>query len=232
LPEAYFVSTAQYLVDTLALDARVDDVLDVGCDSAMVSRRVAVNCRKLVGVDYTPELLLDAAGRGALPPPGGNAAFAAADGRQLPFAAGAFSKVYCIGVIHCLPSREDGVAMIRELLRVCAPGGTVLVGAIPDRAKRWRRRLDFWRENGWTQRLRLLGSLVAPASLKPALRRLGIGRTRGPSFLDYDLEEIRRLIGSDTVAAEVRAFPDDYWNRDFRRTRSNLVLTQGLMPRA
>ena len=226
LPEPYFASTAQYVVDTLGLDPEVDNVLDVGCDSAMVSGRVALKCRTLVGVDYIPELLLDAGRRRALAPASGNAVFAAADGRQLPFAAGAFGKVYCMGVIHCLPTQEDGLAMIRDLVRVCAPGGTVLVGAIPDHAKRWVRRRDFWKENGWAQRLRLLASLAVPVSLKPTLSRLGIGRTRGPSFLDYDLEEIRRLIVSDTLRAEVRAFPKAYWNRDFRRTRSNLVLNK------
>jgi ubiquinone/menaquinone biosynthesis C-methylase UbiE len=226
LPEAYFASTAQYVVETLALDPGSDRVLDVGCDSAMVSRRVAPHCRKLVGVDYMAELLLDAGRAGALPSAGSNAAFAAADGRRLPFAAGAFTKVYCIGVIHCLPSRQDGLAIIKDLLRVCAPGGRVLVGGVPDRAKRWVRRLDLWKESGWARRLRLLASLVVPPGLKPALRRLGVGRAEGPSFLDYDLEELERLITSDTVRAQVLPFPEAYWNRDFRRTRSNLVLTK------
>jgi ubiquinone/menaquinone biosynthesis C-methylase UbiE/ribosomal protein S18 acetylase RimI-like enzyme len=223
LPDEYFSSTAQYVVDTLGLDAGEDHVLDVGCDSAMVSRRVAPHCRRFVGVDFMPELLIDARRAGAFPAEA-NSAFAAADGRQLPFASGAYSKVYCVGVVHCMPSRKDGLAMIRDLVRVCAPGGTVLVGAVPDRAKRWVRRLDLWKENGWAQRLRLLASLVIPPGLKPLLRRMGIGRSEGPSFLDYDMDEIRRFIGSDGIRAQVLAFPDEYWNRDFRRTRSNLVL--------
>jgi hypothetical protein len=125
-----------------------------------------------------------------------------------------------------MPSRKDGLAMIKDLVRVCAPGGTVLVGAVPDRAKRWVRRHDLWKENGWGQRLRLLASLAIPPGLKPLLRRVGIGRAQGPSFLDYDLDEIRRFIGSDGIQARVLPFPDEYWNRDFRRTRSNLVLTK------
>ena len=228
MPDAYFSATAQYVVETLGLDPQADLVLDVGCDSAMVSRRVAPQCGRLVGVDFMPELLLDAGRAGVLPLAGANAAFAAADGRQLPFGAGVFTKVYCMGVIHCLPSRPDGLAMIRDLLRVCAPGGTVLVGAIPDHAKRWVRRLDLWKESRWKRRLRLLVSLAVPPGLKLSLRRLGIGRSEAPPFLDYDLRELACLLASDTVRAEVRPFPDAYWNRDFRRTRSNLVLTRVL----
>lgn len=226
-PEAYFKATAQYVVETLKLDADSDVVLDVGCDSAMVSRHVAPHCRKLVGVDFVPELLTDISRAQIVSPAAGNAAFAAADGRQLPFRSSTFSNVYCNGVVHALPSRPDGLAMIQDMVRVCAPGGRVLVGCIPDRRKRWHRRLDLWNESGLAPRLRLLASLVVPPPMKRALRRRGLlpGQD-GPTFLEYDLAELRRSLASDGVRVEILSFPECFWSRDYRRTRSNLLITK------
>jgi SAM-dependent methyltransferase len=226
-PEAYFASTARYVVDSLALDAREDFVLDVGCDSAMVSRLVAPHCRRFVGVDFIPEMLAEIGRAGLMVPGAGAAAFAAADGRQLPFASATFTKVYCTGVVHALPSRQDGLAMIRELVRVCAPGGRVLVGAIPDSRKRWRRRRDLWKQGGLKPRVKIILSLVTPAWAKRIVRRLaGSAWPSGPSFLDYDLEDLARTVEGDGIHVEVASFPDGFWSEDFRRTRSNLLVTK------
>jgi SAM-dependent methyltransferase len=224
LPEASFASTAQYVVETLGLDAASHDVLDVGCDSSLVTRLVAPHCRSLVGVDFIPEMLADAR-RAGLAPAG--TALVAADGRQLPFRPDAFGRVYCNGVIHTLPSRSDGLAVVLELLRVCAPGGRVLVGCVPDRRKRWVRRLDLWQESGFPARLRILGSLALPAPAKRALRRLAGSRLASePPFLDYDLEELRGELSARGARAEIIGFPEGFWSRDFRRTRSSLVFTK------
>lgn len=148
LPEEYFVSAADYIVSALALDPKSDFVLDVGCDSAMISRLVAPRCRRLVGVGFIPGLLADIPDEAARSAASGRACFVAADGRFLSFKSHIFTKAYCSAVIHTLPSVEDGARMIEELVRVCRPGGTVLVASIPDRAKRFSAYLEAWRRSG------------------------------------------------------------------------------------
>jgi SAM-dependent methyltransferase len=99
LPEDAFQAMARHISSTLSLDPSRDVVLDVGCDSAMVSRLVAPHCARLVGGDYIPGMLADAQRRSgteaALPP---SRCFSAADGRSLPFRSDTFAKAYCSGV--------------------------------------------------------------------------------------------------------------------------------------
>lgn len=49
-----------------------------------------------------------------------------ADGRKLPFADGAFTKVYSISVVEHIPGDGDSACM-REICRVLAPGGRCLL---------------------------------------------------------------------------------------------------------
>lgn len=225
LPDEYFEATAAFVADTLGLDPQGDSVLDVGCSSAGVGRRVARRCRRFTGVDATPGLLRDAVRSGN----GGGAPgrFLASDGRRLPFPDGAFSAVYCTGVIHTLPSREDGLRVVRELVRVCRPGGRVLVGALPDRGRRWSARAEAWRRGSWGERLRLAAAVLLPGPVKTLLRRLtGRPRTHHLVALEYDLRRLERHLHDHdpTLRCRTLPFPPDFWSRDFRTTRSNLVI--------
>ncbi len=226
LPEEYFEAAGRFVAGALELDPGSDDVLDVGCDSAMLSRRVAPHCRRLTGVDLVPGLLWSApvltvrTGSGARP------AFLACDGRRLPFRSGAFDKVYCVSTIHTLPSREDGARVVAELARVCAPGGRVLVGSVPDRARRWRARREQWRRGGWRGRIELLASLLLPAPVKTLLHRLaGVAPERRLVALEYDLDRLRERVAERGHDCRRIDFPSDYWSRDFRATRSNLLIS-------
>ena len=223
LPEDYFEATADFVAGALDLDPAADSVLDVGCSSAGVSRRMARRARTLTGVDATPGLVAD----GARLESGSALRFGASDARLLPFADGSFQKVYCTGVIHTLPSHEDGLQVVRELIRVCAPGGRVLVGALPDRSKRWSARREAWRRGTPRERLELLASVLLPAPLKNAARRtFGLPRKHRLVALEYDLEALARRLQSldPSLRCERLAYPEDFWSRDFRETRSNLLI--------
>jgi SAM-dependent methyltransferase len=237
MPEGYFASTADFISEALRLDPHGDSVLDVGCDSAMVTRLVARRCRRLVGVDFIPGMLadipLDIADRQSHK----SISFVAADGRLLPFRSDLFPKVYCCAVIHTLASREHGLRMVHELIRVCQPGGEVLVASIPDTAKRLYALLEKWRQaddllgklrlllSFLLGKLRLLLSLALPRPLKNLVRSiLGLERGDGPSFLDYDVGALKRQFEAEGLECQIVQFPESYWKRDFRRTRSNLLL--------
>ncbi len=226
LPEEAFRATAEHIRATLSLNAATDRVLDVGCDSALVTRHVSPHCRNLVGVDFVPGMLIDARSRGEAASDSIRATFAAADGRSLPFSTGAFSIAYCTGVVHTLPGFEHAVAMIQEMIRVVAPGGRVFLGALPDLHKRGAGRRSAWRVGDARERARILAAMVVPARVRRILRDAIRGGQRSPlRYLEFDLKALSVLLRSRGVECRTVDYPADYWSRDFRVTRSNLVIT-------
>jgi ubiquinone/menaquinone biosynthesis C-methylase UbiE len=99
-------------------------VLDVGCgrgdDVLEVARRVGPE-GLAAGVDASAELLSAAAG--AALRSGTPAAFVLGETADLPFPDGDFDAVYAAGTLH---AATDPAAAVAELVRVTAPGGTVL----------------------------------------------------------------------------------------------------------
>jgi SAM-dependent methyltransferase len=226
LPDAYFNATAAFVADALELDPARDSLLDVGCSSAGVTRRLAARARRLTGADSVSGLLADAARLGIADATGRPARFVTTDGRRLPFADGAFDKVSCMSMIHVLASHDDAERVVRELIRVTAPGGTVLIGGLPDRARRGRARLEYWRRGGWREKLEVLGALLLPTALRARLRRLFRIQPRHRLVaLQFDLERVSARLGALAPHCRKLTFPPDFWSRDFRETRSNLVIS-------
>ena len=227
LPEEAFMAMAGHIGATLELDPTRDLVLDVGCDSALVTRHVAKRCARLVGVDFIQGMLIDAQrSRKAEAPVASLPRFAAADGRALPFPAGVFAKAYCTGVIHTLPTIEDGVAMILEIVRVLRPGGRALIAALPDVRKRSQARGEAWRLGNARERARLIGAMILPASIRRLARRILPGSNAfGLRYLEYDLRALAARLQSRGLKCAIADYPRDFWSRDFERTRSNLIIT-------
>jgi len=227
LPDEAFKATADHIRTTLSLDPSTDRVLDVGCDSALVTRYVSPHCRSLVGVDFVPGMLIDAQRSRAQAAPNPSVPrFAAADGRSLPFRTGAFTTAYCTGVVHTLPTFEHAVAMILEMVRVVAPGGRVLLGALPDVHKRGAGRRHAWRVGSASDRARILAAMVVPARVRGLLRDAVRGGEASPlRYLEFDLEALSALLRNRGVECATVDYPEGYWSRDFRTTRANLLIT-------
>jgi SAM-dependent methyltransferase len=98
-------------------------VLDLGCGQATISMGIAetVPNGRVVGIDIDRGILAvtrrDAAAIGH-----GNLAFAAADGRQLPFRDGAFDAVLCHSMLETL---RDPASVVVELRRIIRRGGVI-----------------------------------------------------------------------------------------------------------
>lgn len=223
LPEGYFVSAANHIRESLLLDSEEDIVLDVGCDSGLVSRFVIPHCRYFVGLDYIPELLPCAAVEKVSTASG--ARLVAGDGRRLPFRSRVFTKVYCSDVLHSLPSHEDALLMIEELVRVCRPGGRVFVTSIPDICKRFRVYAEVWEAASLPGKLRLALSLMVPLRVKKALQRLL--DLKPASYLvsvTYNLLELKRRLEAEGLRCQVMDYAADFWSRSYRNTRTNLLI--------
>jgi SAM-dependent methyltransferase len=97
--------------------------LEVACGAAHVSEEIAPRVRQVVGIDLTRALLelaaqrLEAAGVD-------NVLLQEGDAGDLPFLNGTFDLVVCRAALHHFP--DPGV-QVREMARVCRPGGRVVV---------------------------------------------------------------------------------------------------------
>jgi SAM-dependent methyltransferase len=125
--DAEFARLGTVLGDWLGLRG-TERVLDVGCASGTLTSRWADRAQQVVGIDFSPALAGAAQSRlGST-----TRHFAAAEAAALPFAAGAFDAVVCFNVLLSLPDHDYAQRAVAELLRVLRPGGTLLLGSLPD----------------------------------------------------------------------------------------------------
>jgi ubiquinone/menaquinone biosynthesis C-methylase UbiE len=129
--QATVFSTAAAITDEEALRMVVeaarprhdDHLLDVACGPGLVVCALAPHVREAAGIDVTPAMLDRArklaAGKGLA-----NVAWRQGDVSSLPYADASFTIVTTrFSVHHFL----DPAAVLREMFRVCAPGGRIVV---------------------------------------------------------------------------------------------------------
>jgi SAM-dependent methyltransferase len=111
-----------------------DTVLDVACGPGLVAAAFAQVARHVTGIDLTPAMIDRA--RALVRERGlSNVTLTVGDVRPLPYADGVFSLVVSRFAFHHFP---DPGAVLREMVRVCAPEGRVVVAdtaASPDAAR-------------------------------------------------------------------------------------------------
>jgi ubiquinone/menaquinone biosynthesis C-methylase UbiE len=106
-----------------ALDLTADDrMLDVGCGTGAASRAAAATAGTVVGIDLSPKMIQQAVG---LADGIENVRFEVADAEQLPFGDHEFTSVLCSNAFHHYP---DPLRATREMARVLAPGGRLVIG--------------------------------------------------------------------------------------------------------
>jgi ubiquinone/menaquinone biosynthesis C-methylase UbiE len=122
---AWWKRVYENLVDAAAssdpLGALTSDALDVGCGEGLGTRVLADRFRRTVGVDISANMIRRArrhADQAGL----SNAEYIEADIRCLPFPDHSFDLVTSTSLVYLLP---DPVGALREMARVCRPGGRV-----------------------------------------------------------------------------------------------------------
>jgi SAM-dependent methyltransferase len=117
------------------LRPRRDDILlDAGCGTGAAVRRAADTVEVAVGVDACPRMIGRAHELGA---DVRRAAFVIATAERLPFTDGLFTALLCTSVMRHV---SDRTAVVREIARVLAPGGRVVLGDfVPELAFTGRR---------------------------------------------------------------------------------------------
>lgn len=117
------------IVEHCAIGA-TSSVLEVGCAGGYLAIGIARRVRHYHGVDLAPRAIKVARRLGIR-----NATFTVGDGSRLRFGDGSFDAVFCYFVFINIPGLRNGVALLREMLRVVKPGGRVMVGHILDGAQ-------------------------------------------------------------------------------------------------
>jgi ubiquinone/menaquinone biosynthesis C-methylase UbiE len=192
-------STAAPIADAGALELIVaaaaaspeDVVLDVACGGGIVVCAFAPRVRHATGIDMTRAMLerarLLAAEKGIA-----NVTWREGDVARLPYPDGAFTIVVTRFAMHHFPDPE---AVFREMVRVCAPGGRVVVVdtyASPDPAKAAEfNRLEKLRDPSHARCLGL-------AELQDLFRAAGLAEPRA-SFCELR-DEVKNLLA--------RSFPN------------------------
>lgn len=192
-------STAAPIADAGALamiveaaEAGPDDlVLDVACGGGIVVCAFAPHVRHATGIDMTPAML-DRARHLAAEKGVTNVTWRESDVAHLPYPDGAFTIVVTRFAMHHFP---DPGAVFREMVRVCAPGGRIVVvdtyvSPDPSKAAEFNR-LEKLRDPSHARSLPL-------AELRELFRSAGLGEPR-ESF--YELrDEVKNLLA--------RSFPN------------------------
>jgi ubiquinone/menaquinone biosynthesis C-methylase UbiE len=104
-----------------------DRVLDVACGAGKLVRAIAPQVERAVGVDLSPAMIDRARERTAADPaaPADRIDFAVGPSDDLPFADGEFTAVITTTAFHHFP---DPPGSVREMVRVLAPGGRIVIG--------------------------------------------------------------------------------------------------------
>lgn len=116
----------------LAHPAPSDAFLDVACGPGLLACAFAARVRHATGIDLTPAML-DLARRNQQEQRLENLSWFQGDVTALPFPGSSFDIVTCRFAFHHFP---DPLAVLREMRRVCRPGGRLVVAdSAPSAAK-------------------------------------------------------------------------------------------------
>jgi ubiquinone/menaquinone biosynthesis C-methylase UbiE len=168
-----------------------DTLLDVACGGGIVVCALAPHVRHATGIDMTPAMLVRARGLAAERRIA-NVTWREGDVASLPWPEASFTIVLTRFAVHHFP---DPSAVLREMVRVCAPGGRIVVVdtcASTDPAKAGAfNRLEKLRDPSHVRALPL-------AELKALFTSAGLSK---PQTTFYELrDEVKNLLA--------RSFPN------------------------
>ncbi|MFA5059069.1 MAG: class I SAM-dependent methyltransferase [Candidatus Omnitrophota bacterium] len=108
-----------------------DVVLDVGCGTGVVTIPLSEHCKFIHALDAAQKVIEAAKERCRLEKIN-NIEYHLGSALQLPFEDNSFHHVLMYAVIHYLENEKQISQCVSELIRVCKPGGRVLIAEIPD----------------------------------------------------------------------------------------------------
>ena len=154
------------------LQLRADDrLLDLCCGNGLFTTAFSARVAHIEALDISPMLTQRLSARG-LP----NVSVGTSDMRDAQFSPQSFSKVLWYAGIQYI-DESDIVTMVRRIREWMKPGGILLIGDIPDRAKLWgyfsgnTRRASYF--DGLAQRKPIIGTWLDAAWLESLCKDSG-----------------------------------------------------------
>lgn len=98
-----------------------EEVLECACGTGMLTACMAGRCKSIVATDLSRKMLERTERKCAKY---GNVRYEVVDISRLPYPDNGFDKVIAGNVLHLMESPEQA---LEELIRVCRPGGTVII---------------------------------------------------------------------------------------------------------
>lgn len=135
--------------------------LDVGCGTGVLAGRLAAAGLDMTGCDPSQGMLNVM--RTRVPA----VAAVAASGTALPFDDRSFDLVYCVAVMHHVAEPDAVRATLAEMVRVCRPGGSVVVWDHNPRNPYWKHLMARVPQDDGSERL------ISEAELLAGLRAGG-----------------------------------------------------------
>lgn len=209
--DTHFENVAKNISTLLRLSPE-DVVLDVGCDSGLLTQGIATKVKSLIGIDFIEGLIKDAI-KNWCP---SNVQYIVADAMALPFKDNIFTKVYCYNVIHNLPNHQTGTKVIEECVRVGTTKGRILIGDLPDIRKkkrfggipyRWRMFMQVFStappKTKIAMFVKMPYTLLIPESLKMLVRKAIKRSSQMPSVVWYNSENLKEEFERRGLKCEV-----------------------------
>ncbi len=197
------------------VDARPDDtMLDVCCGPGTLALDLAPFVSKVTGFDVTPAMLVQARAAQARAAQAkrdvDNVEWRQGDVYALPFEAASFSLVTCAAAFHHI---TDPRAAFQELVRVCRPGGRIVIrdvtpaaqkSAAYDRMEKLRDPSHIHALTPWELARLGEGSAVSAPVLRPGIAAdLALDGILAASFPEVcTIAEIRAMFLEDALSGE------------------------------
>ena len=121
---SYFARLAAARLDEVKRQYRGGVVLDLCCGAGHQSFALAGSVERIVGVDFSPEMV-QAARATAAQRGHANLSFCVANVRQIPLKSESVELVYSFASLYLIPGVEE---VVREVARVLKPGGVAIMG--------------------------------------------------------------------------------------------------------
>jgi ubiquinone/menaquinone biosynthesis C-methylase UbiE len=148
---AFYDLVADYCASAV-IGSRPLDVVDVGCGTGhmllALRNRVPTHDLTMTGLDFSAVAVSRC--RALLPA----ATFVVGDLYESPLPAGAYDLVLCVETLEHVP---DPQAALRELLRVCRPGGQIVLTVPNGEKDSWDGHRSFWTPTQFAEFLRSHG---------------------------------------------------------------------------
>lgn len=134
-------ATARDVREKLMLNPH-DRVLEVGSGSGAFLAAVLHEGQRGMGFDFCGEQVR---GRDRFGVDRNQIKLSVAEAARIPMRSNSFDKILCYSVVHYFPDDRYVRDAIAEMLRVCRPGGVILLGDVAGVMERTRKNLIHWK---------------------------------------------------------------------------------------